>query len=183
MVTLSSCLICLPPNEYACAYAWTTLGTGPAIDLQKMPILGKKNHFFRWSSFWYRQVCKQAKLSHLCDRKPARIHWKADAHKTSHCLLRILVQMHNWVNFIRKWARRGRYSQWRTLSGYTRPVFEDRIISRRADVVSSPRSCDLTPLDYYLWGAVRDKCYADKPGTIDALKDNIREVIGEVAVV
>ena len=30
------------------------------------------------------------------------------------------------------------------------PVFEDRIISRRADVVWSARSCDLTPLDYYL---------------------------------
>ena len=31
-----------------------------------------------------------------------------------------------------------------------RHVFEDRIISRRADVVWPPRSCDLTPLDYYL---------------------------------
>ena len=31
-----------------------------------------------------------------------------------------------------------------------RPVFEDRIISRRADVVWPPRSCDLTPLNYYL---------------------------------
>ena len=56
-----------------------------------------------------------------------------------------------------------------------RPVFEDRIISRRADVVWSPRSCDLTSLNYYLWGAVKDKCYADKPETIDALKDNIRQ--------
>ena len=59
-----------------------------------------------------------------------------------------------------------------------RPVFEDRIMSHRADVVWPPRSCDLTPLDYYLWGAVKDKCYADKPATIDALKDNIREAIG-----
>ena len=44
-----------------------------------------------------------------------------------------------------------------------RPVFEDRIISRRADVVWPPRSCDLTLLDYYLWGANKDKYYADKP--------------------
>ena len=29
-------------------------------------------------------------------------------------------------------------------------VFEDRIISHRADVVWPPRSCDLIPLDYYL---------------------------------
>ena len=61
-----------------------------------------------------------------------------------------------------------------------RPVFEDRIISRRADVVWLPRSCDLTPLNYYLWGAIKDKCYADKPETTDALKDHIREAIGEI---
>ena len=56
-----------------------------------------------------------------------------------------------------------------------RPVFENRIISRKAEVVWPRRSCDLTPLDYYLWSAVKDKCYSDKPETIDALKDNIRE--------
>ena len=43
------------------------------------------------------------------------------------------------------------------------PVFEDRIISRRVKAVWPARSCDLTPLDYYLRGAVKDKSYADKP--------------------
>ena len=38
----------------------------------------------------------------------------------------------------------------------------------------------MTSLDYYLWGYVKDKCYADKPESIDALKDNIREAIGEI---
>ena len=61
-----------------------------------------------------------------------------------------------------------------------RPVFEDRIISRRAVIVWPPRSCDFTPSNYYLWGAAKDKCYADKPETIDALKDNICEAIGEI---
>ena len=56
--------------------------------------------------------------------------------------------------------------------------FEDRIISLRATVVWPPLSCVLTPLDYSLWGAFKDKCYADKSETSDALKDNIREVIG-----
>ena len=37
----------------------------------------------------------------------------------------------------------------------------------------------MTLLDYYLWGAVKDKYDADKPETIDALKDNIREAIGK----
>ena len=55
------------------------------------------------------------------------------------------------------------------------PVFENRIISHRADVVWIPRSCDLTALNYYMCGAVKEKCYADKPETIDALQDNIRE--------
>ena len=54
-----------------------------------------------------------------------------------------------------------------------RSVFEDCIISCRADDVWSP-------LDYYLWGAVKYKSYADKPETIDALKDSIHEAIGEI---
>ena len=58
-----------------------------------------------------------------------------------------------------------------------RLVFEDLIISRRADFVWPPRNCDLTPFDYYLWGATKDKCYADKPETIDAIKDKIRKAI------
>ena len=66
-----------------------------------------------------------------------------------------------------------------TLDGL-RPAFEDHIISRRADVVWPPRSCDLTPLDYYLWGVVKGECYIDKPVTIDALKDNICEAIDEI---
>ena len=60
-----------------------------------------------------------------------------------------------------------------------RSVFEDRIISHRANDVWPPRSYDLTPLDYYLCGASKYKCFADKPKTIDALKANICEVIGE----
>ena len=62
-----------------------------------------------------------------------------------------------------------------TLHGL-RPVLEDCIISRRADVVWPP----MTPLDYYLWGDIKNKFYADKPEAIDALKDNIRDVVGEI---
>ena len=38
----------------------------------------------------------------------------------------------------------------------------------------------MTPLDYYLWVAVKDECYDDKPETNDTLKDNIRKAIGEI---
>ena len=43
-----------------------------------------------------------------------------------------------------------------------------------------PRSFNLTPLEDYLCCANKDKCYADKSETIDALKGNIREAIGEM---
>ena len=32
----------------------------------------------------------------------------------------------------------------------------------------------------HMCGAVKDKCNADKPEAIDALKDNIREAIAEI---
>ena len=58
-----------------------------------------------------------------------------------------------------------------------RTVFENRIISRNSDVNWPPRSCYLTPLDYFLWGAVKDKCYANYPETIEALKYEIEIAI------
>ena len=60
MVTLSYCLIwqiisfILPPNEYGCVYACTTLGNIATLIL---PILSKKNRLFRWSSLWFWRVC------------------------------------------------------------------------------------------------------------------------------
>ncbi|GFW92456.1 putative LOC100569746 [Trichonephila clavipes] len=57
-------------------------------------------------------------------------------------------------------------------------TFGDRLISRFGLVNWPPRSCDLTPLDYFLWGYVKSLVYADKPQTLDHLEDNIRRVIG-----
>ncbi|GFV93103.1 uncharacterized protein TNCV_2551941 [Trichonephila clavipes] len=42
-------------------------------------------------------------------------------------------------------------------------TFSDRLISRFGPVNWPPRSCDLTPLDYFLWGYVKSLVYADKP--------------------
>ncbi|GFY13989.1 DUF4817 domain-containing protein [Trichonephila clavipes] len=53
-------------------------------------------------------------------------------------------------------------------------TFGDRLISRFGPVNWSPRSCDLTPLDYFLWGYVKSLVYADEPQT---LENNIRRVI------
>ncbi|GFV60505.1 transposable element Tc3 transposase [Trichonephila clavipes] len=58
--------------------------------------------------------------------------------------------------------------------------FGDRLISRFGPVNRSPRSCDLTPLDYFLWGYVKSSVYADKPQALDHLEDNIRLVIAYI---
>ncbi|GFU20104.1 uncharacterized protein TNCV_1192381 [Trichonephila clavipes] len=60
-------------------------------------------------------------------------------------------------------------------------TFGDRLISRFGPVNWPPRSCDLTPLDYFLWGYVKLLVYADKPQTLDHLEDNIRRVIADTA--
>ncbi|GFV41443.1 uncharacterized protein TNCV_5048481 [Trichonephila clavipes] len=48
-------------------------------------------------------------------------------------------------------------------------TFGDRLISRFGPVNWPPRSCDLTPLDYFLWGYVKSLVYADKPQTLHHL--------------
>ncbi|GFV52418.1 DUF4817 domain-containing protein [Trichonephila clavipes] len=59
-------------------------------------------------------------------------------------------------------------------------TFGDRLISRFGPVNWFPRSCDLTPLDYFLWSYVKSLVYADKPQTLDHLEDNIRRVIAYI---
>ncbi|GFV85997.1 uncharacterized protein TNCV_203771 [Trichonephila clavipes] len=59
-------------------------------------------------------------------------------------------------------------------------TFGDRLISHFGPVDWPPRSCDLTPLDYFLWGYVKSLVYADKPQTLDHLEDNIRCVIADI---
>ncbi|GFW66383.1 uncharacterized protein TNCV_3433451 [Trichonephila clavipes] len=59
-------------------------------------------------------------------------------------------------------------------------MFGVRLISRFGPVNWPPRSCDLTPLDYFLWGYVKLLVYADKPQTLDRLEDNIRRVIAYI---
>ena len=64
---------------------------------------------------------------------------------------------------------------------YWRKRHLDHIIPRSWPVNWPPRSCDITPLDYFLWGYVKSLDYADKPETIDYLiKANICSVITDI---
>ena len=49
-------------------------------------------------------------------------------------------------------------------------------ISRNSNVNWPPRTCDLTPCDFFLWGFAKSPVYANKPETIPELQD----VIGEI---
>lgn len=61
-----------------------------------------------------------------------------------------------------------------------RTRFPHRVISRFGDQHWPPRSCDLTPMDYFLWGYLKDKVYENKPQTIERLKEEIQRVIAEI---
>lgn len=57
-------------------------------------------------------------------------------------------------------------------------TFGQRIISCRGPVPWLPKSCNLTPLDYFLWDA-KSLVYADKSEAIDALEKNIQRIIAD----
>ncbi|KOC60767.1 hypothetical protein WH47_06913 [Habropoda laboriosa] len=57
-------------------------------------------------------------------------------------------------------------------------MFNGRVISRGGGINWPLRSCDLT-LDFFLWGFLKSKVYANNPKTIDELKKNITAAIDE----
>ena len=61
-----------------------------------------------------------------------------------------------------------------------RSKFQSRIISQNCEVNWPPRSCDLTSLDYFLWGYAKSNVYANNPKITDDLKEEIRRVILEI---
>ena len=56
-----------------------------------------------------------------------------------------------------------------------------RVISRNGPVGWPLRCCDLTALDYLLWGYLKSMIYANKPATIDELCTNIEPEIAAVS--
>lgn len=53
-------------------------------------------------------------------------------------------------------------------------------IGNRGPIAWPPRSPDLTPLDFFLWGTIKDKVYKEKPHSVDHLKTNIRAAVAEI---
>ena len=60
--------------------------------------------------------------------------------------------------------------------------FGERVFSRNGRVECPPRSCDLTPLDFFLLSHIKSLVYAKKQASLDHLRDNIRRIIAYVPV-
>ena len=60
-------------------------------------------------------------------------------------------------------------------------TFEDRVISRQFDNEWPPRSPDLTPADYWLWGYLKSRVYRNKPANLHALKESIRQEVRSIS--
>ena len=54
------------------------------------------------------------------------------------------------------------------------------VLFRFGDQNWPPRSCDLTPLDFFLWGYLKSKVYVDNPTTTRALQEEIKRCIDEI---
>lgn len=54
---------------------------------------------------------------------------------------------------------------------------EDKIISRRCRFPWPPRSPDLTPADFWLWGYLKSRVYLSSPSNLSELKDVIRREV------
>jgi len=55
-----------------------------------------------------------------------------------------------------------------------------RVISRFGDVPLPPRSPDLTPLDFFLFGYLKGKVYIDKPNNLQEFKLKINQEISKI---
>ncbi|KAL0860440.1 hypothetical protein ABMA27_009829 [Loxostege sticticalis] len=62
-----------------------------------------------------------------------------------------------------------------------RDAFPGRVISRFGDLPWPARSPDLTSPDFFLWCFLKSRVYVNKPQTLAALKENIRQEITNIS--
>ncbi|GBM90703.1 hypothetical protein AVEN_154643-1 [Araneus ventricosus] len=63
---------------------------------------------------------------------------------------------------------------YRSVKQVLRQTFTDeRVISPDFPTAWPPRSPDLTPCDFWLWGFIRDQIYGEHPPALSHLKDSI----------
>ena len=63
---------------------------------------------------------------------------------------------------------------------YLSEVFPNRWIGRRGTIEWAPRSPDLNPLDYFLWGHLKTKVYVTRPENLDELMQRLTYEIRQI---
>lgn len=63
----------------------------------------------------------------------------------------------------------------RDVRNYLDVVFHDRWIGRRGYIEWPARSPDLTPMDYFFWGYLKNTVFTSKPKTLQELQQRIQE--------
>jgi len=61
-------------------------------------------------------------------------------------------------------------------------LLPNRVVSRNGDIPWPPRSPDLTPCDYFLWGYLKTKVFETSPRTIADLKQRIQDEVAAIPV-
>lgn len=64
--------------------------------------------------------------------------------------------------------------------GILREMFPGHIVSLRGDIGWPPRSPDLNPCDFFLWGYLKAQVYQHRPQTLEALKEVITQEIAAI---
>lgn len=64
--------------------------------------------------------------------------------------------------------------------GILREMFPGHVVSLRGDIGWPPRSPDLTPCDFFLWGYLKAQVYQHRPQTLEALKEAITQEVAAI---
>ena len=68
----------------------------------------------------------------------------------------------------------------REIRNLLRQKFEDRVVSLHNDVEWPPRSPDLTPLDFFLWGYLKQKVFITPPANLPELRMRIVNEVNDL---
>jgi hypothetical protein len=139
--------------------------------VQEVPLHSEK--VMVWAALWSRGIIG-----------PYFFDGNVDRHSYHNLLVNFLwPQLENLDNIDELWFQQdGAPPHYATLvRDWLDENFEDRWIGRRGAIEWPPRSPDLTPLDFYLWGALKGTVYRlPKPTTTDELKARIIEDMGKI---
>lgn len=68
----------------------------------------------------------------------------------------------------------------RTVKAFLDERFPDRWIGRGGPIAWPARSPDLTPLDYYLWGHMKQLVYTNTPSTLEELRNKVMAAADQI---